>query len=923
MDNKVDDKLPQLITLAEACALLKCHPNTLRIWDKQGLLKSIRFGARKIRKYRKEDILKVLDGRYSNDETYTDNFLDVPDKFRVTINKSLDGIIQSWNTAAEELYGYKANEVIGKHISILFPQSNKVEFTQIMDKLAKGIAITNHNTIRKRKDGIMISVVIDITPIRTKDGQVIGAEVMARKNLENKFSNDFYNYEYLMENMTDAVVSTTPDFVITGWNKASENLFGYKKIDVLGKSTSFVINAKLSNDTRNKIRALLKEKGSWVGEFVMANKNGKEMNLLATVSDIKTSEKQKVGYLIIYKDITDQKKTLSNLKEAEQKFKATFDQAAVGMAQVSLDGRFILVNDKLAGILGYSKNELLSKTFQEITYYEDLQKDLHLAKKLQEGSINSYTIEKRYIKKNGSIIWAKLTGSVVKNHEGSPIYFIEVIEDIDEKKKIEFDLQSSKAQLQSVFEAMKDGVVVADMKGNFLMANSAQAEINEFKNLDEMLYTFDAYKDLYSFWDLEGNEVLPEKWPLARILQGESLNRIILKARRNDIGKEWYFSFSGEPILDKNGKQVMAVVVTRDITIRKLSEMNLIASEQRFKMLADNIENLCWIADPKGDVYWYNKRWYVYTGTTKRDVVGWEWQKLISPKHLPKVNRKWKSSIKTGKPFDMTYLLKGADGIYKPFLTRVNPVRDEKGKITHWFGTNTDITEQKKIEERKDEFLSIASHELKTPLTSIKAYTQILEKIIKEIDHTKAEYIVKKTNLYIDRLNNLITDLLDVSRIQAGKLQMNIEKINIYRVLVESVDGMQATCRTHKISINGKCKCKMMGDKNRLDQVFQNILSNAIKYSPNSDRVEVDISCNDKNIQISFRDFGVGISPKAQKNIFKRFYRVEKTAQGFSGLGIGLYICHEIIERHNGRILINSKENEGSTFTIILPTIKG
>jgi PAS domain S-box-containing protein len=230
-----------------------------------------------------------------------------------------------------------------------------------------------------------------------------------------------------------------------------------------------------------------------------------------------------------------------------------------------------------------------------------------------------------------------------------------------------------------------------------------------------------------------------------------------------------------------------------------------------------------------------------------------------------------------------------------------------------------DITERKELEKRKDEFLGIASHELKTPLSSIKGYTQILERIIVQMGDEKLKTYLRKTNTYIDRLNSLIADLLDVSKIQAGKLQFNYQQFSFQELVEDSVESMQHTYPTQVVHIEGSIPDLVTADRHRLEQVFSNLLTNAIKYSKKDQKVIVHLKKDAEMIHVAVQDFGVGIGKNDAKKIFERFYRAKSIEKHYSGLGIGLYISHEIIARHGGRMWVESEVGKGSTFYFTVP----
>jgi two-component system CheB/CheR fusion protein len=241
-------------------------------------------------------------------------------------------------------------------------------------------------------------------------------------------------------------------------------------------------------------------------------------------------------------------------------------------------------------------------------------------------------------------------------------------------------------------------------------------------------------------------------------------------------------------------------------------------------------------------------------------------------------------------------------------------------------GTIMDISQSTEAKEvlrnmlfRKDEFIGIASHELKTPLTSIKGYVQLIKDSVTHQQTQQLPVYVEKAEQNIQKLTHLINDLLDVSKIQEGKLTYNFAEFDVEVMLKESIENVQHTTRSHKIVLKNTVASHYFGDKLRIEQVLNNFLTNAIKYSPNADTVIVNAEKIKNYIVISVKDFGIGIEPENMSKLFDRFYRIDNTSSKFGGLGLGLYISAEIIKRHKGTFWIDSEVGKGSTFYFLLP----
>lgn len=247
-------------------------------------------------------------------------------------------------------------------------------------------------------------------------------------------------------------------------------------------------------------------------------------------------------------------------------------------------------------------------------------------------------------------------------------------------------------------------------------------------------------------------------------------------------------------------------------------------------------------------------------------------------------------------------------------------LKDKNGKIKTIMSLVQDITEQKQLERQKDNFLAIVSHELNTPLTTIKAYGQLAEIMLEENGDEETLVMIKRMSSQVNKLTGLVQDLLDFTKIQQGKLMYNEVFFDFNELMKEVIDDMQKINVTHEIKNYAGTTERIFGDKNKLSQVLNNLISNAIKYSPKANSIIVSTTLQKDGIELSVQDFGIGILDRDLKNVFDQFYRVDRESQStFPGMGIGLYICSEIITSQGGKIWVESVIDEGSTFYAWLP----
>lgn len=264
------------------------------------------------------------------------------------------------------------------------------------------------------------------------------------------------------------------------------------------------------------------------------------------------------------------------------------------------------------------------------------------------------------------------------------------------------------------------------------------------------------------------------------------------------------------------------------------------------------------------------------------------------------------------KPVDMNILLLKVKTFYR--IYEQSRALNEMQKALR-----EEIEFRKEAERKKDEFISIASHELKTPMTSIKGYIQLLERSLDKNDKETIRARLHKVQNQIEKLNLLIADLLDISKIESGKLKFNKQYFSFDNLLEHLIEVMQQSNPQVKIVKKGSVDGNIFGDEMRIEQVIINFITNAIKYGPDGEEIHINSEIRDNELYFSVKDFGIGMSEEHQQKIFEKFYRIEETSERFQGLGIGLYICQEIIDRHKGKIGAHSVLGEGSEFYFQIP----
>lgn len=383
-------------------------------------------------------------------------------------------------------------------------------------------------------------------------------------------------------------------------------------------------------------------------------------------------------------------------------------------------------------------------------------------------------------------------------------------------------------------------------------------------------------------------------------------------------GSTIYVNAKYVPYIGISGKVEGICVLLVDITDRKFVEERMRESEDRLKrLIAGNIIGVV-ISGLGGAVYEANDKYLEMTGYTRADLKAGKvnWFKMTPPEYHSINKKAEKTILQTGSspPYEKEYIRK--DGSRLSVLVGDVLLDKASRKLIAFV---LDISKTKELDKRKDEFIALASHELKTPLASLKMYAQLSQLEAEKKHDVVLAKLLHKMDRQLDNVTELVNDLLDVSRIESGKLQYKKKLFVFDKLINETVSEMQRISGRHKLIVKGSTHQNINADRDRIKQVINNLITNAIKYSPSADRIIISMGKNDNAIQVCVQDFGIGIPLQQQNKVFGRFFQVQRPlSHTYSGLGLGLYLCKEIIDRHHGRIWVKSN-NKGTKFYFSLP----
>ena len=522
--------------------------------------------------------------------------------------------------------------------------------------------------------------------------------------------------------------------------------------------------------------------------------------------------------------------------------------------------------------------------------------------------------------------------------EGILVHSVEVTEQVLARRRVEElnrQLEARTAELEATFEAMTEGVIVCDARGEIRYTNPAYRSLLALEgDADHQLLQLDNRVTWLAFRDLEGRPVPKEQVPMLQVLRGERFSGtygIDLMCRTHK-GEDLTLNVSGAPIRDAAGQIVGGVVVFRDVTRQRRLEQQLQYSERKLHSLVEsNILGVV-VADVDGRIYEINDRVAHMVGYSKDELLSetFNWQHLVPPDAYEAQAQMTKTLLSTGvvPPQEGEYLRK--DGSRLPVLAAAT-LLDQERRLA--LGVILDISERKEIERRKQEFLSMVSHELRTPLTSIMGfidlallYSDLFPKPLspeaeKLLD--KMEAGLKRAMRQVEIETRLVEELLEVTRLEMHTFELSLQPENLVTIVQETVANQQQAARTRQIELvlPPDELVPVLVDAGRIGQALTNYLTNALKHAPVDQVVSVRLKVEASSARVSVCDQGPGLTAEQQPRVWERFYQVAAPGrQGPDrGLGLGLAIARAIIEQHQGQVGVRSAPGHGATFWFTLP----
>jgi len=676
------------------------------IRDSSGLIVGASKIARDITEHKRAE--QVLKKSLATSEAALQELADQKfalDQHAIVAITDVQGTITYANEKFCTISQYSEDELIGQNHRILNSGHHSKEFFQQMYRTIGGGRVWHGEIKNRAKDGSIYWVDATIVPTLGRDGKpqqyvAIRTDITERKRGEEALHESQERFRLLLDGVKDyAIYMLDPEGYVISWNAGAARIKGYQNEEILGQHFScFYLRTDIETDKPSRELQESLAKGRFEEQAQRVRKDGSVFWAHVIITPTYDAHGVHKGFAKVARDITERKQAEDTVKESlatseaalkelvDQKF--ALDQHAI-VAITDVQGTITYVNDKFCAISKYSKAELIGQNHRILNSghhpVEFFQQMYH---SIAKGKVWHGEIKNRA--KDGSIYWVDTTIVPTLSAEGKPRQYVAIRADITERMRAEEALRESETNFRGLANLVPQFAWICTNEG-----------LNVYFNERWFKYTGLTPEQSYGRgWNTpfhpDDKQTAWDAWNHATAT-GETYS-VESRLRAVDNSYRW-FLMRGEPLRDADGGIVKWFGTCIDIDEMKRTQAALRESDERFQAMANGIPQLAWMAEADGSIFWYNQRWYDYTGTTLEQTKGWTWESVHDPDVLPKVLEGWRDAIATGKPFGMEFPLRGADGSFRLFLTRVMPVRDSAGRVARWFGTNTDISERKEAEE--------------------------------------------------------------------------------------------------------------------------------------------------------------------------------------------------------------------------------
>ncbi len=847
------------------------------------------------------------------------------------IGKSLDGTITSWNGGAEKIFGFSEQEAMGQPMRMLFPSDLVEDEPELHAKIAQGDSPPSFETQRLRKDGSRINVALTISPVENSDGKITGMSVIARDISERKRAEETrVLLAAIVNSSSDAIIAKDLHGVVGSWNPGAGKMFGYSAEEMIGTSITRIIPPDRLDDEKQILDRIRRGEAIEHFETVRQRRDGGLIDVSVTVSPIKDSKGNIIGASKIARDITEQKRAQRAQRESEEQFRTMANSIPQLAWMAHGDGFIFWYNQRWHDYTGTTPEQMEGWGWQSV---HDANVLPNVLEKWRRAIATGQPFEMEFPLRgaNGRFRMFLTRGQPLKDSQGSVVQWFGTCTDVDELKQMEQSLRDTQARLNSTLAAGSIGTWTWDIVNDRLAADEFTARMFSVE-AGPAVEGMPAESYLQAVFEDDRSSV---KDALAQAIRSRDQYDIEYRVRQKDGECRW-LQAKGRVECDWAGNASHIHGAVMDITERKRAEDLRRASEERYHTLFENAPDGIVIADPQSYYLDANASICRMLGYTHDELIGLHATDIVVPAEVPHIDVAL-NRIKSSPSYHREWQFRRKDG--SVFEAEVIATMMPDGNL---LGMIRDVSERKRADATlreaekqkqlafeasrlKSEFLANMSHELRTPLNCIIGFTEFLfDEKPGPLNPKQKEYLTDVHNSS-KHLLQLINDVLDLAKVEAGKIELNLESFPLAKAIEEVCAVVKGIAQKKSVTITSRVAPGVPSvtlDPQKFKQVCYNLMSNAVKFTDPVGSVEITALAREAGrFEVRVKDTGIGIREKDLQRLFREFEQLESGAdRRFEGTGLGLALTKKLVEAMGGSIGVESEYGKGSTFFAILPT---
>lgn len=773
----------------------------------------------------------------------------------------------------------------------------------------------------------------------------------------------------VVEQSPTTILITDPEGRIEYANPRLTELTGYTLDEVKGKTPGIFKSGFTDSDVYEQLWTTIKSGKEWRGQFINRRKDGtlfwEDIRISPVIDETGTIQ----HFVAIKEDVTTYKEIESALYESEARFRRTFEQAAVGMAHIALDGTFLLINQKFCDLTGYTHSELLTKSFRDITHPDDLDIGFNHIQLMLSQEIDNYTFEKRYIRKDETVQWVELHISIAYDQSDQPQHFISIVQDISRRKAAIEALKQSEYDLKRSQSIAHVGSWVWDIATNKVRWSDEMHQIFGVNKLDTM-HDLDHIINRAIHPDDRARVIAANQ----AVINQRQPNALEYRIIHPDGSLRYAWAQPGDMVLDTDGNVISLYGIVQDVTERKLAELAIqTAHEQlavlhqtvrqqntsleqtvkerthqlrrlndRMATILNNISDAIVVLDADNKIENTNLAFNRQFGYLPDEVFGQAIDIIAAPDSKTDIMRARKDICETHQTVRTQITAQSKDGKSFDADVALAYIQDNHG---HIICSIRDITHLKELERAKDAFISMISHELRTPLTSIMLGVKTLIHYYDRLPDARRLQKLDQILIQTDTMTELVAAILDTTRYDMHQTPLISELVDVRQVLHDILVELQPQIDANHQNIEMRSipeSIVMPGERADIARIWRNLISNAVKYAGNRSKIQIQLYAPILSLEMQsppplikaylpseimmgnyviglVSDDGPGIPENDISELFTRFYRGWATETDISGTGLGLSLVKDIVKMYGGDISVHSVLGSGATSYFWLP----